>query len=76
MLIQHRPAREAAILAALRSHGPATAATLASCIYTDTPSPPLPAATHNVLAHLIDLTARSQTLPAPVALVTTLFHAV
>ena len=75
-LIKHRRTREAAILAALRAHGPATAATLASRIYTDTPTQLLPAATRNVLAHLIDLTARSLTLPAPGDLVAAIFHAI
>lgn len=75
-LIQHRLAREAAILATLRTHGPATAATLATQIYTDTAFNLLPAATRNVLAHLIDLTARGLTRPAPGTLATTVFRAV
>ncbi len=53
-LIAHRRAREAAILTAL-GQGPATAADLATRIYTTTPQALLPAATRNVLAHLIDL---------------------
>ncbi len=58
-LITHRKAREAAILSALDA-GPATAATLAAGIYTDTPAPLLAAATRNVLAHLIDLQGKSK----------------
>jgi len=57
-LIAHRKTREAAILAALSDHFPATAQTLASLIYVTTPPGLLPAATRNVLAHLIDLTDR------------------
>ncbi|MFX0544448.1 MBL fold metallo-hydrolase [Roseovarius sp. S1116L3] len=58
-LIHHRAAREAAIIAAL-AHGPATAEALAERIYTDTPAALMRAATRNVLAHLIDLTARGE----------------
>ena len=58
-LIRHRRAREAAILQALET-GPATAHALARAIYTDTPPALLPAATRNVLAHLIDLAGKSQ----------------
>ncbi|MEO0750958.1 MAG: MBL fold metallo-hydrolase [Pseudomonadota bacterium] len=58
-LIRHRRAREAAILEAL-ADGPATAASLAATIYTDTPAALLPAATRNVLAHLIDLAGKSR----------------
>ncbi|MEL7091534.1 MAG: MBL fold metallo-hydrolase [Pseudomonadota bacterium] len=62
-LITHRRAREAAILDALGA-GPATAETLARSIYTDTPAALLPAATRNVLAHLIDLTGRNLAAPS------------
>jgi glyoxylase-like metal-dependent hydrolase (beta-lactamase superfamily II) len=58
-LIAHRAAREAQILAALRRHGAADAATLARHVYTDLDATLLPAATRNVLAHLIDLEERS-----------------
>ncbi len=61
-LIAHRAAREAAILAQLR-HAPGTAATLAAAIYTDTPAKLMPAAARNVLAHLIDLSARGMVAP-------------
>ncbi|MCA0919901.1 MBL fold metallo-hydrolase [Pseudooceanicola nanhaiensis] len=61
-LLSHRRARESAILDAL-SDGPATAAALAARIYTDTDPRLLPAATRNVLAHLIDLTGRSRVSP-------------
>ncbi len=61
-LVSHRRAREAAILDAL-SDAPATAATLAAAIYTETPPALLGAATRNVLAHLIDLYGKSQASP-------------
>lgn len=61
-LISHRRAREAAILAQLGS-GPATAQELAQRIYTDTPRALLPAATRNVLAHLIDLMGKNLVSP-------------
>lgn len=57
-LTQHRHDREAAIVAAL-SDGPQTARQLANRIYTDTPAALLPAATRNILAHLIDLHERN-----------------
>ena len=57
-LITHREAREAAILQAL-SQGPADAAGLAQRVYQDTPMALMPAATRNVLAHLIDLHGKS-----------------
>ncbi len=57
-LAAHRRAREAAICAALRA-GPARPATLAAQLYTDTPAALLPAATRNILAHLIDLQGRN-----------------
>lgn len=53
-LAAHRRARSAQILAALRD-GPDSAAELARRIY-DIPAPLLPAASRNVLAHLIALT--------------------
>ncbi|MEM8653737.1 MAG: MBL fold metallo-hydrolase [Pseudomonadota bacterium] len=58
-LIRHRTAREAAILDAL-SDGPRTASQIAQTVYTETPAALLPAATRNVLAHLIDLMGKSQ----------------
>lgn len=58
LLLEHRAMRETAILAALRN-GPATAHALAQEVYTDTPPALIPAATRNVLAHLIDLTGKS-----------------
>jgi glyoxylase-like metal-dependent hydrolase (beta-lactamase superfamily II) len=61
-LIAHRKNREAAILAAL-SEGPNTAGKLAERIYTETPAALLPAATRNVLAHLIDLSGKSRVDP-------------
>ena len=61
-LISHRKSREAAILAHLRS-GPSDAKGLARAIYTETPPALLPAATRNVLAHLIDLMGKNQVAP-------------
>ena len=61
-LIRHRLSREAAVLAALQD-GPATSTALAARIYTDTPAALLPAATRNVLAHLIDLVGKNQVSP-------------
>lgn len=56
-LIGHRRAREAQIRATL-AMAPGTAAELARQIYTETPEALLPAATRNVLAHLLDLRTR------------------
>ena len=53
-LIAHRQSREAAILEHL-ARGPAKATALTHAIYTDTPTALIPAATRNVLAHLVDL---------------------
>lgn len=61
-LISHRQSREAAILAHLRN-GPCDAASFAQAIYTETPHALLPAATRNVLAHLIDLMGKNQVSP-------------
>ncbi len=61
-LAAHRRGREAQILDAL-APGPADAATLAARIYTDLAPALQPAATRNVLAHLIDLTTRHRVTP-------------
>ena len=61
-LIDHRLTREAAILKALHENS-ADAESLARRIYTDTPPALLPAASRNVLAHLIDLTQRGLVCP-------------
>ena len=58
-LIAHRQGREAEILAAL-GRGTATARQLAQAIYAETPANLLPAATRNVLAHLIDLIGKDR----------------
>ncbi len=60
-LVTHRRGREAQILAAL-GQGGGTAAELAARVYTDVPAALLPAATRNVIAHLLDLEARSLAL--------------
>ncbi|MEO6300354.1 MAG: MBL fold metallo-hydrolase [Paracoccaceae bacterium] len=62
-LITHRLMREAAILATLQSHGPASASAIAALVYRDTPPTLLPAAARNVLAHLIDLSSRNAVMP-------------
>jgi glyoxylase-like metal-dependent hydrolase (beta-lactamase superfamily II) len=59
-LIAHRRGREAQIRAALGTVGSATAEELARAIYTDVAPALIPAATRNVLAHLIDLWARNE----------------
>ncbi|OYU37599.1 MAG: MBL fold metallo-hydrolase [Pseudorhodobacter sp. PARRP1] len=61
-LAQHRRAREAAIVTALRA-APARPAELARQLYTDTPPALLPAAARNILAHLIDLHDRNVVTP-------------
>ncbi len=53
-LAAHRRARQAQIEAAL-AEGPGTAAALAARLYTDVPPALLPAATRNVLAHLLEM---------------------
>ncbi len=63
-LLNHRAAREAAILAHLPPEG-ATIPTLTRAVYTDTPTPLLPAAERNVFAHLIDLTTRNRVTATP-----------
>ncbi len=65
-LLAHRAAREAQVLAALADR-PADAATLAATIYADIPPAVLPAATANVLAHLIDLHDRGVVAGDPAA---------
>lgn len=61
-LADHRRTREAQIRTAL-AQAPGTATELARRLYTDTPPALLPAAARNVLAHLIDLTARNLATP-------------
>ena len=74
-LIQHRLDREAAIIAFLVTLGAATPSTLATRVYTDTPRRLLPVATRNVLAHLIDLTARGLVNHDPGPIATATFRA-
>ncbi|MBP0482092.1 MBL fold metallo-hydrolase [Sagittula salina] len=61
-LLAHREGREASILTAL-GDGPSDAQALAERIYTGTPPALMGAAARNVLAHLIDLTARNLVAP-------------
>jgi hydroxyacylglutathione hydrolase len=65
-LAAHRRMRETQVLAAL-AVGPAVASALALRIYTEVPAVLLPAASRNVLAHLIDLASRNLATadPAP-----------
>ena len=66
-LMAHRTGRENQIQSALRD-GPRTARELTEAIYTDVSESLWPAAERNVLAHLIDLTARN--IAAPEGLLT------
>jgi glyoxylase-like metal-dependent hydrolase (beta-lactamase superfamily II) len=59
-LIAHRKSREAQIRVHLDERGHATAEDLARAIYTDVAPALIPAATRNVLAHLIDLLTRNE----------------
>ena len=61
-LLAHRGGREAQIRAVLKD-GPFTARQLTEAIYTDVAESLWPAAERNVLAHLIDLTAREIAAP-------------
>jgi len=61
-LIAHRQGREAQVLATLESLGSATARDLAEAIYTDIDAKLIPAATRNVMAHLIDLHVRNRVI--------------
>jgi glyoxylase-like metal-dependent hydrolase (beta-lactamase superfamily II) len=74
-LISHRLSREAAILGALQKGGPAPSRDLTARVYTDIAAHLLPAAERNVLAHLIDLTARGLVNAGPGPLTTAQFNA-
>lgn len=63
-LIRHREEREAAILAEL-GNGDTTIPALTATLYADTPPALHPAAQRNVLAHLLELTARGAVGAAP-----------
>jgi len=56
-LLAHREAREAALRAALRQHGPATVETLVQRLYSPIDERLLPAAARSLLAHLLKLEA-------------------
>ncbi len=56
--LTHRRAREQKVLAALRSHGPATAADLVPTVYDDAPRAVWPLAQRSLLAHLQHLVER------------------
>ena len=72
-LITHRRGREASILAALRET-PATPDDLARRLYTDSPPALLPAASRNILAHLIDLHDRNLVATTGSITANALFH--
>jgi hydroxyacylglutathione hydrolase len=72
-LAAHRRLREAQVIAALAT-GPATAAQLAARIYSEVAPGLLPAATRNVLAHLIDLASRNRVDADPSPAVDALWH--
>ncbi|MGB8813039.1 MAG: MBL fold metallo-hydrolase [Paracoccaceae bacterium] len=71
-LADHRKQREAAILAAL-AQGAQTLPALIARVYTDTPKALLPAASRNLLAHLIDLEDRNLIAAYPSLSVTARF---
>lgn len=73
-LAAHRRGRDAQIRAEL-ARAPGTAADLARRIYLDTPEALMPAAARNVLAHLIDLSARLLAEPEGEIRATTRFSA-
>jgi glyoxylase-like metal-dependent hydrolase (beta-lactamase superfamily II) len=73
-LARHRRMREAEVLAEL-ARAPGTAALLAQRIYTNTPAALLPAASRNVLAHLIDLSDRNMATPEGPITAATRFYA-
>lgn len=72
-LITHRETREGEILEAL-AHGPADPTTLAGRIYTDIPAKLRPAASRNVLAHLIDLASKGRAESEETPSLTARFH--
>lgn len=63
-LIQHRKAREAAILAALETRSQKIA-DITATVYHDVPAEMHPAAARNVFAHLIDLVERNLVVASP-----------
>ena len=63
-LIQHRKAREAAILAALGT-GSRSIADITATVYHDVPAEMHAAAARNVFAHLIDLVERNLVIASP-----------
>lgn len=71
-LIRHRQTREAAILDKLSS-GPATLPDLTARVYADTPKQMWPAASRNLLAHLIDLHERNLVTASPRISLTAVF---
>ena len=66
-LTHHRQDRERQVMKAVAS-GQTDIPSITTAIYQDTPTFLLPAATRNVLAHLIDLTARGRVLALPAPL--------
>lgn len=72
-LMTHRRAREAAILQSL-TQCPGSAEELAERIYTDTPAKLLPAASRNILAHLIDLVSKNEVVADATPSLSTIFR--
>lgn len=73
-LVNHRRAREMAILDTLSSK-PANLFDITAQVYRDVPDHVLPAASRNVFAHLIDLVDRNLAKATPQLSVDALFHA-
>ncbi|MBV7409641.1 MBL fold metallo-hydrolase [Maritimibacter sp. DP1N21-5] len=71
-LIDHRLAREGAILAALEHSE--TLPEITRAVYTDTPPELLPAAERNVFAHLIDLASHGRITATPKLTTNAAFH--
>ena len=71
-LLSHRRMREAAILEAL--HHPADLETLLRQVYAATPTPLIPAARRNLLAHLVDLVHRKEIIHSQASLTEARFH--
>ncbi len=72
-LLRHRRARSGQIIEALQA-GPASPRALAEAIYLEIPQALLPAATRNVLAHLIDLLDKNTVSHSGVLSADTVFH--
>lgn len=72
-LLAHRRQREAAILQSLQTAS-GSPETLSTRIYTDTPARLLPAASRNILSHLIDLLSKNAVRADGIPSLSTIFH--